>query len=102
MSVICYSFQSKSDRFLTKWCQQHHSFKVITNRSLRITVVFNGSSGEQARSVKLHCTFGKGNKITKHKDRIAFMMRPHQDGGRGRGPGVSYSTNVWPKYPVSL
>ena len=52
--------------------------------------------------LKQHCTFGKGNKITKHKDKIAVMMRPHQDGGRGRGPSVPYSTNVWPKYPVSL
>ena len=64
--------------------------------------MFNGSSGEQARSIKLHCAFGKGNRVTKHEDRIAFMMRPHQDGGRGRGPSVPYSTNAWPKYPVSL
>ena len=52
--------------------------------------------------IKQHCTFGKGNRVTKHKDKIAFMMRPNQDGGRGRGPIVPYSTNVWPKYPVSL
>ena len=60
-----------------------------------------GREGDQVL-IKQHCTFGKGIRVTKHKDKIAFMMRPHHDGGRGRGPSVPYSTNVWPKYPVSL